>query len=79
MKYNVNKIEDTHAWIIGIEISKINDTFWIIVVNGEIEIQFITKFLNKIKIKCPEIKVQGRIVNLINSIITIKCTRGLRG
>ena len=38
------------------------------------------KFLNKIKIKCPEIKladkridkVQGRIINLINSIITIK-------
>ena len=48
-------------------------------------IQFIIKFLNKIKIKCPEIKfddkridkVQGRIINLINSIITIKCIKNL--
>ena len=46
-------------------------------------IQFIIKFLNKIK--CSEIKfddkridkVKGRIIKLINSIITIKCIKNL--
>ena len=65
-------------WTIDMEISKVDNIFWIIKVNGEIEIQFIVKFLRKIE--CPEIKldnVQDRIINLINSIITIKCIRGL--
>lgn len=67
------------------EISNVNNIFWIIIVIGKNIIQFIMKFLNKIKIKCPEIKfddnridnVHGRIINLINSIITIKCISGL--
>ena len=80
LKHNINKIGKTYAWIIDIEISKTNSIFWIIIENGKIIIQFIIKFLNKVKIKCPEIKfddnrideVIGRIINLINSIITIK-------
>lgn len=67
----------------AIEISRINKIFWIINVNGDRNIKFIIKFLNKIKIKCPEIKfadnridsVHGRIISLINSIITIKFIR----
>lgn len=64
----------------AIEISRINRIFWIIKVSGDNKMKFIMKFLNKIRIKCPEIKfadnridnVQGRINNLIISIITIK-------
>lgn len=64
----------------AIEISNINNVFWIIRENGIINKKFIIKFLNKIKIRWPEIKfadsridnVHGRIIRLINSIITIK-------
>ena len=49
--------------------------FELVVVNSETEIRFVMKFLNKIGIKCPEIKfddkridnVRGRIINL-NSV-----------
>ena len=71
------KLIKTYAWIIHVEISTVNDTFWIIIENGKVEIQFIIKFLNKIKIKFDDkrIIVQGWIINLINSIITIKCIK----
>ena len=81
LKYKVNRIENTYAWIIDIEISKINKILLINIDKGKMINQFIIKFLNKINIKCPEIKfgdkridkVNGGINNIINSIITIKC------
>ena len=71
----MNKIEKTYARIIDIEISKINNIFWTIIEKGKIIIQFIIKFRNEIKIKFNDKridKVQGRIISLINSIVTIK-------
>ena len=63
------KLIKSYAWIIHVEISTVNDTFLIIIENGKVEIQFIIKFLNKIKIKFYDkrIIVQGWIINLINS------------
>ena len=63
-----------------VKISKVKSIFWIIKLIGKIEIKFLIKIPNNVKIKCPEIKfadnridnVQGRIINLISSIITIK-------
>ena len=67
---------NTYLWII--KISKVKSIFWINKLIGKIEIKFLIKIPNKIKY--PEIKfansridnVQGRIINLISSIIIIK-------
>ena len=55
-----------------IKISKVKSIFWIIRLIGIIEIKFLTKIPNNVKIKCRIDKVQGRIISLISSIITIK-------
>lgn len=79
--YRVDRIEKTYAWIIETEISKINKRIW------ENSIKFIRKILEincpedpkRDNNKWPAIilavsridKVIGRIISLIDSIITI--------
>ena len=63
IKYRVDKIEDTHARTTNIEISKINNKFWMKIIKSKVTAQFIVKFIDKIKTEWPGIKFADKWID----------------